>query len=153
MVNVNKIIILCLLFSVPVQAFEIVQLKDVEVEYRKYRHGGYNPLINGYGLQDKEADTYLGISLDTDFFHYFYFNNLVHGTSDRPMSYNGYGQFRTIGWEYHIGLRVTEFLKVEYRHHSQHILDHYGNQPFPVDNSFGFKLTLYESKATHGVIW
>lgn len=150
----NKLVLIfCFLFPVTGYAFEVIQLREVDIEYRKYSTGGYNPLIQAYGLQDKQADSYLGVSINTDILHYFYFNNLVHGTSDRPVSYDGNGQFRAIGWNYALGLYVTDFLRVEYRHHSQHLLDHLGTNPFPVENSIGVKVKLYESKTSNGVIW
>lgn len=150
----NKLILAFLiLFPLVGNAFEVIELKSADIEYRKYSSGGYNPLIQGYGLLDKEADSYIGINIETNLFHYFYFNSVVHGTSDKPLSYNGHGQFRSIGWNYALGLYLTNFLRLEYRHHSQHLLDHQGAYPFPVENSIGVKIKLYESKTSNGVVW
>lgn len=110
-------------------------------------------MIQDSGLFNRQADKYVGLSVDTAVMHYFFFNSLVHGTSDEPISGPGYGQFRTVGWQYQLGIYVTEFLTVQYEHHSQHMLDYSGGNHFPVENSLGFTLKLYESKVEHGRIW
>lgn len=148
-----KYILLALLFSLPAHAFEMFTLQRVDIDYKAYAAGGHDPIIQDSGLQNREANKYVSLSVDTTVLHYFFFRSLVHGTSDQPIVGEGSGQFRTVGWQYQLGLYVTDFLTVQYEHHSQHLLDYSGINHFPVENSFGFTLKLYESKTDHGRIW
>jgi hypothetical protein len=142
-----------LFFLIPVtaNAFDLFQLEQVAIDYKAFSSGGHNQLIQDSGLPPREADKYVSITMDTTIFNYFFFNNIVHGTTDQPV--NGNGQFRAIGWNYKLGVYLTDFMTVQYEHHSQHLLDFQGINHFPVEDSLGFTIKLYQSKQEHGRIW
>jgi hypothetical protein len=142
-----------MLFPVTSQAWDIFELREVTIDYKSIEFGSTDPVFQSSGLQNREPDKYLGVNINLDIFHYFYMNNLVHGTSDSPTDKSGNGQFRIIGWQYELGLHFTEFLDLTYGHHSQHLLDYQGTNHFPVENYIGFRLKLFQSHKESGRIW
>jgi len=53
-------------------------------------------------------------------------------------------QFRETGLQYETGLAIKDYVKVWFRHESDHILDAEGNGRFPLTNEIGVTLTLYK---------
>lgn len=65
-----------------------------------------------------------------------YLNNRVHGEGTTA-------QFRQIGWQYELGAHIGPKVDVFWFHHSQHLLDIKGEQKFPLDNFFGFRVNFF----------
>ncbi len=129
----------------------LVQLKEVAVDYKDFVSGGYDPLINSNGLLGREMGTELNLTLDTDVLSVFYFNNRIHGMTDELPGV-GPGQFRTVGWQFQYGLRLSPALDIYYEHHSQHLLDTPGISHYPVNNSIGVKLILFTTGRREALI-
>ena len=142
-----------LLISYPAKANDLFELDKVQIDYKSFANGGHDPMIQDSGLVNRQADKYIDLGLDMSFLYVFYFNNVVHGTSDTPITGTANGQFRTVGWQYELGVRVTDYLNVGMGHHSQHMLDYEGVNHFPVENWVGFSVKLFESKREKGKIW
>ena len=149
----NKLLLLLFLFPVSCSAFDLIDLREVTFDYKSFNSGGHDPIIQDSGIINREDDKYIGLNANVDVLHYFYMNNLVHGTSDQPIVGQGVGQFRTVGWQYELGVHLTDWLDLDYEHHSQHLLDYEGSNHFPVENSVGFHLKLFESHKEKAVIW
>ncbi len=128
-----------------------LELDQAYINYRQYTPGGTSYLVTNNGLPDRSLDKGVSLHLDTTFLSYAYWNNTVHAETDKAL--DGGGQFRTVGWQFQFGVRLTDYLDVEYAHHSQHILDHQGPLPFPREDSFGINLYLYRPKNHHESIF
>ena len=133
-----------LLFTQPAFAWKLIELQEASVDYKYFTPKGRDPLITGNGLKNKELGNELNLNVNTDFLKYFYFNNLVHSMTDRDATTHTGGQFRVVGLNMVVGVRVAPFLYLYYDHFSKHVLDHHNvNDSFPVKDSFAFKLFLY----------
>jgi hypothetical protein len=114
---------------------DVLELKEASATYTKYHsnnRSAYFPQAMKDGLQ---------MQIKSDILTYGFFNSRVHGTTDD-------GQYRQIGLEVDLGVRLTKYFDVFYNHHSQHLLDttdSYG-RGFPVSDSINVKLYFYRSK-------
>lgn len=57
------------------------------------------------------------------------------------------GTPKTVGWQYELGIHLTDQLDVFKDHHSRHIMEDYkprvdGHNPFPVEDLYGVKFTV-----------
>lgn len=137
------IVVASLLFGPPSRA-DGIQLDQVYLNYKSFMPGSTNYLITNNGLPDRSMDKEVSVHLDTTLLSYAYWNNIIHtGTDASPTEA---GQFRTVGWQFDLGLRVADWLDVQYEHHSQHILDWQGPMHFPVEDSIGVNIYLYRPK-------
>lgn len=120
----------------------LIELEQVYVNFKQYSQDTREPLLELNGPPGSHADKGLELHLDTNFYRYFYWHNVVHGTTDQ------WG-FRTVGWFFTAGVRLTDSLELQYEHHSQHVLDYQGPNPFPLEDSIGINLYLYRGKPTN----
>ncbi len=126
--------------------FKAINLDQVYLEYRQYFHGGRDPLITSNGLSNRELEKELNIGIDTRLLKFGYWNNIVHSTTDQDRD-NHHGQFRLIGLESRLGIRISQHLDISYYHHSQHLLDtSYAHDDFPVRDGIELKIYLYSPK-------
>jgi len=107
--------------------------RETYINARQFTPGGREPLLPKGSRLNKE----LNLGFNTDLYRFGYFDNKAWTMIDQ-------GQFRTVGWNYKLGARMTDRLAVEYEHFSKHLLDHaaYSNG-FPVQDSIGIVLHLY----------
>jgi len=69
------------------------------------------------------------------------------------------GEVKTAGWHWIGGMPIGGGVEAIYEHHSQHILDEPSqiNRPesnkFPVEDSWGLRITIYENKEARGEIF
>lgn len=119
-------------------------LEQVYINYKQFTPGGTSYLITNNGIPDRSLDKGISIHFDTTFLSYLYWNNIIHAGTDKNSA--GSGQFRTVGWNFQLGVRLARWLDFQYEHHSQHILDHNGPNHFPVEDSFGINVYLYRTK-------
>lgn len=154
---------LCLLVAVALSTFliltsdahasnwKLIELREASLSVRHFLPGAYDPLVNEIGVPNRELDKGIDLNLNSDFLKFFYFNNVVHTRTDRGTDGSG-GQFRTVGWNYHLGARVSPWLSVEYEHHSQHIMDATRSR-VPLEDSLGFKLFLFRDQRVGSAIF
>ncbi len=131
----------------------VVTVNTLALDYRDFTSGGYEPLIHNNALTDRELGKGLGLTMNLDIFQYAYFNNLIHGTTDENRL-GGNGQFRAVGWQYEVGLRLMKSLPIDiYKaHHSQHVLDTTTPDHFPVHDSVGFRITFISNQRREALI-
>ena len=144
----NKILLslIILLFPITSQArtFKLFEVNEINLEHKIFLPGSRYPLITNNGLGNN-LEKELNLNLNIDVLKYGYFNNHIHSMTDISPGAN-YGQFRLIGWNFHIGIRLTNFLNIEYEHFSQHLLDAQFPYDFPLQNSVNIKLFLYKKE-------
>ena len=128
-----------------------LDLQEVSLEYKSFSSGGRDPLITQNGLEDRALDKEVDLNVNIDILKYLYWNNTVHSMTDR-FTDGGAGQFRLVGWDYKLGVRIFDSLHVQYEHFSQHLLDTtYKHGDFPVQDSLGFILYIYGRPDRKGV--
>lgn len=126
-----------ILASVPASAADAfscdgVCLQQVTMDYARYQDGS-RVLLYPQGSMPKER---LNLGLDLEWLSYGYMNNTIHSGTDQ-------NQFKTIGWQYQIGVHLGDIADVYTEHYSQHLLDERSGQSYPVENLIGIKFYLY----------
>lgn len=140
------------MFSGVVQAkeFKVLEVQDLNIKYYQYFPGGSSPLVTQNGLKGKTMDKAIKLQMNTNIFRYLYWDNIIHTNTDKNVSGRG-SQFRTIGWNFMLGIMPFSWLQLEYEHHSQHILDSkFALGRFPVEDSIGFKLNFITNEPRKG---
>lgn len=66
---------------------------------------------------------------------YLFWDNRLHMSFDRATT-----QIRHAGWEYTIGMRVTDWFDVLKYHHSQHVLEDKFEARFPNTDAYGIRI-------------
>ena len=148
-------ILLSLLSSISyAEEFHFVDLDEVSVKYISFFPGGRDPLITNNGLLDRELGKLLNLNIKTTIFKYGYWNSLVHSYTDAYSTTHFDGQFRSVGLNMELGIRITPFLDVFAWHYSQHLLDtssiNVGG--FPVQDGIGINLYLYRKEMHDSIL-
>lgn len=113
--------------------FEFSHLADNQDPYYQYpKHGSCS------GCEYWKAR--VAVVFDVDVLSYrgkgIYFRNNVFGDATNV-------QFRTVGWQYRVGVHLGVF-DIFHEHVSRHVLDTDRDDRFPLFNSYGVRLNLYE---------
>ena len=74
---------------------------------------------------------------------YIFWDNNLHLSFDQATT-----QVRHVGWEYTIGLHVTDWLDVMKYHHSQHVLEDKFESRFPNTDAYGIRIKFITSKGS-----
>lgn len=128
----GKLFLGIMLLSSPkrVDAISFLQLKRVSVEYASIKRGSRDPFVPT-GFENK-----LDLHLDWWLIKPVYWDNTVHSTTDGT-------QFRTVSWEFEIGVSLVSWLDLYWQHHSRHLLDlKHPIYAFPVIDAYGFRINL-----------
>jgi hypothetical protein len=138
----NWIIALCLCSGISETSYGYYKLLDVDYLAIHLAKFGDNrdPLTPDVPMED-----YVGrvsAKFQLRIMDIWYWRNDVHveGTD---------AQFRTVGWNFELGLHVNKWVDTYYEHHSRHRLD--SNYPgesaarFPVEDSYGVTLNFYQT--------
>lgn len=138
-------IIFLFLFSFNICQASGLELNEVYINYKQFFPGGVDPLITENGLQNN-LDKELNLHINMDFLDHFYWNNLIHSMTD--VNNNGNGQFRLIGWNFNIGLHITDYVDFGYHHFSQHLLDYQGppGYHFPVQDAVELNVFIFRKR-------
>jgi len=114
-------------------AFELFELRDVAMEARWFFPKGRHENLRT--PPKKEVNFHINV----DILKYGYFNNTIHSLVNES-------QFALIGWRYKVGLHVTPWLDIDYKHYSKHSLDTPGPWPFsfPVQDSVGVTIHFWQ---------
>ena len=64
-------------------------------------------------------------------------DNRVHGEGTEA-------QFRTVGWQYRLGLQLGPKFSLYHEHHSRHVLDADRDDKFPLENFYGARVVFFE---------
>lgn len=126
-----------LLFSFSAHAD--IELKSLYVDYKNFAIlNDKNRNLLTYPEPAKEG---VALGFTSDAFTYGYVDAEVQGTTVE-------GQYRGVGLEARIGIRLTNGLEVGYYHFSQHVLDR-GDDPtgkFPVLDALQLKFFIFRDK-------
>lgn len=128
----SKLFLALTLLSLPkyTVAFSFLQLKHAAIEYATIKQGSRDPFVPT-GFENK-----LDLRLDWWIIKPVYWNNVVHSTTDGT-------QFRTVSWEFEIGVSPFTWIDFYWQHHSRHLLDFkHPVHAFPVMDAYGFRLNL-----------
>lgn len=131
-------------------AFEILQVDEVTVVYRKFVDGSSEPLITQNPTQPGRAmNEEVDLTVNSSILKYLYWNSTIHSMTDKS-AVDGSGQFRMVGLEWGLGIdlqRVWRAIPVSIGryHYSQHILDgEWGLGHTPLENAWELRLKLYK---------
>lgn len=146
-------LLILLIASCVISKADAFELQEVSVEYKKFSGGSYTPLINTNGLPDRAMDHELNLNLNADLIDgIVFFNNKVHSQADKSAVDGGSGQYRLVGWNYKLGVRITDSFHVQMEHFSRHLLDtSYAYGPFPREDSVGFIFYVYGGPKNKGI--
>lgn len=139
-----------LYYSDDTVAFDLFQVREMNVIYRKFDSGGTDPLITqNPNVPNRALNEEIDLQVNTDLLKYFYWDNTIHSMTDQTLQ-GGQGQFRMIGLEWGLGVDLSRVWKalpvsIGHYHYSQHILDGtWGYGHFPVVDALEIKLQLYK---------
>jgi hypothetical protein len=113
--------------------WKLIELRESYINYKYFVHPGRDPLFTD--LPHKEE---LNLHVNTDILRYMYWDNMVHSMTDAS-------QYRVVGLNTKLGVRLSGILDVQFEHFSKHMLDtvHPWMRGFPVEDSVGINLYLY----------
>jgi hypothetical protein len=125
---------------------DVVKLDELTLTYRNYAWLNENnrPLLI-YPESAKEA---LNLQTNIDLFKAGYFDSTVESLTTGA-------QYRAVGLQLNLGVRVTPEISIGYWHHSQHVLDRsqYESRPFPVEDAVELRWTIYHARPTRGSLF
>lgn len=135
------------------KADDIISLDAVDVTYQRFNEDGIEPMITYDGLNRKLGSS-LGLQLDTTVFSYFYANFNVASMRDYYPE-GDYGQYRTIGLQARLGMRLTEWLDIGYYHYSRHLMDtpEPDGQSYQQTDALEITIHLYKNHKEHSPLW
>lgn len=138
--------ILPLVCQVDAREFKLLELNEASMSYIDFFPGGSDPLITQNGTPNRTLGKEVKLNLNVNLLKYMYLNNHVHGGTDEIIGSGGKGQFRTVGWEFQLGLHLSKYIDLFAHHHSQHLLDTtYQHGRFPVQDAVGIKIYFYRA--------
>lgn len=86
---------------------------------------------------------------DLTWLQWGYWNNRVHTETTNPS-----GRVTTVGWQFEVGVRVTDYFDVYRMHHSRHVMEQApeprfvdGRQQFPVEDLYGVRFHIVRGKS------
>ena len=131
-----KSVILLLAALLPLSGrAEALKLEELSLQYRRLLPGNRVLLI-----APEAGKEHLSLGLKTDAFKVLFADFNV-------AAYTSQSQYRSIGLQMDLGLRLTPSLEVGYYHQSQHVLDRLNAliDGFPVEDAIAVKLFLYRA--------
>lgn len=113
--------------------YKLVDVDRLSVEHKWYEtnRDPYFPDKNDWTTK---TDLYWSVRL-----YRIFWDNDVHMGMDKS-------QVRTVGWQYILGIHITDWLDLVKDHHSRHVMENTLPQHFPVEDSYGFRLNFIERK-------
>jgi hypothetical protein len=140
------------LLSGHARAGSLLEISDLSISFKNFLPYSRDPLVTSNGLPDRQMGQEVALNMNFDIARYFYLNNRVHSFTDEKKG-GGFGQFRTVGWEFTLGARLMSSLHVSYYHHSQHMLDYsYPFEAYPLQDAVGVTLILYGPEKEKGLL-
>lgn len=124
--------------------YYLIEMNEVFLSYRQYLPGSSDPLINDNSLPNRLMDKGIDLSVNLNLFRYLYWENTVVSLTDKGANGEN-GQFRLVGWNYRLGVNLTDYLQVGYYHFSKHLLDTTVpfSSGFPVQDAVEVKINLF----------
>lgn len=114
--------------ALPAQAIDILKIHEVYFEHRTYERHSRSDLVP----VGEHLTGYYALYMDIALAWRIHFRSRIHSTTTNA-------QFRTIGWQYWLGVRPWDWVEIGVYHHSQHALDvNLGR--FPLEDGVYLKL-------------
>ena len=142
-----KVLLVSLLFSSLVQASDLhlMELDELSVDYKHFAvlNDKARNLLT-YPEHPKEA---INVNINSSILGVVYFNNQIQSMTTGA-------QYKSIGLQVGLGVRLTSYLEVGYLHLSQHVID--GKHPFmkyPVEDSLTVKLYFYRAHKPNNTLF
>lgn len=132
--------------------FKLIVLDEIRVDYINYFPGSREPaLTNG---TNRELGNLLDLNVHTTILKYGYWRTLVHSFTTNYADNHQPDQFRLVGLQMEVGLRVTSFLDVYMTHYSQHLLDMPSDAigGFPVNDGVGIHIYIYSNQRKESLL-
>jgi hypothetical protein len=132
--------------------FKVIELDEIRVDYMKFADGGRDPaLTNG---TDRELGMLLDLNVHTTLFKYGYWRTLVHSYTTNYADTHKPDQFKLIGLNMELGVRVTNWLDIYYSHYSQHLLDMPSEAigGYPMNDGVGIHLYIYSNQRKNSIL-
>ena len=121
--------------------FKLMEFQELSIDYKNFallNKNNYDSLL--YPEAAKES---LNVNIKTNFLNYAYWDSTIESmTTDK--------QYRSIGLETRVGLRLHSTIDLGLYHHSEHLIDraHSFMSHFPVLDAIEFKLYLFRKQKT-----
>lgn len=131
-------------FACYAEDFHLIELDTVALDYKNYSvisDKQRNLLL--YPESPKES---INVILNTTLFKYAYFNNTIESLTTNS-------QYRGIGLQLALGVRLSQYLDIGYYHHSQHVMDREMQSipTFPTEDTLELKFYLYRNDKNAGI--
>lgn len=125
-------------FACQVGECDIVTLDSLYVDYKDYAI--LNDKNRDLLVYPESAKEGVNLGINTSILGAGYFNSQIEGTTTSS-------QYRGVGLQLQIGIRLSDYLDVGYYHHSQHVLDRpSGDIPhFAVVDAIELKIYIYRA--------
>jgi hypothetical protein len=120
-------------------SYHIIDLNELTLDYRNF--AVLNPNARNMLIYPEPPKEGINVGMKVDVLTYLYWDSQIEAlTTD--------AQYRAIGLETRLGVRVSHYLEIGYLHHSQHLIDrdHAYMNKYPVEDSIQVKLYLYRAK-------
>ncbi len=118
---------------------DILELDSLYIDYKNFAIiNDKNRNMLTYPEPAKEG---INLGVDTTLLGFVYFNSVVESlTTD--------AQYRSVGLDTRLGIRLSPFMEFGYYHHSQHVLDrpHSYVPKFLVEDALELKIYLYKAR-------
>jgi len=108
-------------------------LDSAYIVYDSFHRTSSDPWLREKGYSPHEG---MALGLDVNLLPGLYFDNRVKAVTDT-------GQYRSIGWEFHIFIVPFKNFEIGYHHESRHMLDAQPASHFPTSDSLEVKWILY----------
>lgn len=119
--------------------YHLIDLNELGINYRNYEK--VNSKARNLLLFPEHPKESIDVLINLDVLHFGYMDSQIQSLTTS-------GQYRSIGLDTRLGIRVTEHLQFGYWHRSQHLMDrHHSFMPkFPSEDSIEIRLYLFRSK-------
>lgn len=110
-------------------------LVEMDKTYIDYMHFTYaaEPFFQPYYTPTTRLDLHVDLKLLDDA---MFFNNMVHTETDQT-------QFRSVGWNYRLGVHLGDSVDLYFEHYSIHLLDAIPQFDYKYD-AIGVRIYLYK---------
>jgi hypothetical protein len=128
-----------------------VSLRELSIDYKWYMTHSFDPIINANGLQNRAMANGLNLNMNLDVLTYGFIDTTVFSLTDQPTDNGPMGQFRSVGLNVKLGMRMTDAIDLYFEHRSQHVLDTTLPFPFPEQDGIAIKIYLINKNKHEGV--
>lgn len=137
-ISILAILTLLIAISIVGKA-DLINLDELSLDYKNY--GMVNDHQRDLLLAPEFPKEGINLNINTTFASYMFWNSSIESATTSS-------QYRAVGLETRIGVRLHDQLELMYYHHSQHVLDREeGNiGKFPSEDAVEIKLYFYRTK-------